>query len=137
MKFVAPAAAAIAVAGVLSMAAPASAAEHHHTVTVNEHDNHATVTIHRGDRVRVVLHNTYWSIDGAHGRALKAKGPQKTVGHMGAGCVPGAGCGTVTRAFTAAHTGTARLVAGRDSCGEAMRCTDGQGSFRVTIHVVR
>ncbi|HEY2832256.1 MAG TPA: hypothetical protein VGJ14_07525 [Sporichthyaceae bacterium] len=137
MKFFAPAAAVAAVAGMLSMAAPASAAEQHRTVTVNEHDNHATITVHKGDRIRVVLHNTYWSIERAHGHALKARGPQKTAGQMGAGCIPGAGCGTVTRTFIADHRGTARLVAGRTTCGEAMRCTGDQGSFRVTIHVVR
>ena len=66
MKFVASAAAIATVAGVLSIAAPASAVTHHSTVTVDERENHATVTVHKGDRIRVVLHNTYWTIDRAH-----------------------------------------------------------------------
>jgi len=118
------------------MASPASAAERH-TVIVDEHQNHATVTVHQGDRIRLVLHNTYWSIDRAHGHALATRGSQKTAGHIGPGCVPGSGCGTATRTFTARQSGTTRLTADRTSCGEAMRCTAGQGHFSVRIRVVR
>jgi hypothetical protein len=126
-------------AAVLSVAAPASAAQIHHTVTVtvDEHQNHQTVTVHRGDRIRVVLHNTYWSIDRAHGQALETAGRQHTHGRVGAGCVPGAGCGTATRSFIAGHRGTARLTADRVTCGEAMRCTGDNGVFSVKIRVVR
>ena len=44
-----------AVAGVLTLATPASAAVHHHTVTIDEQQNHRTVTVQKGDRIRVVL----------------------------------------------------------------------------------
>jgi hypothetical protein len=125
------------VAAVLSVAAPASAAEQHHTVTVNEHQNHQTITVHRGDRIRVVLHNTYWSIDRAHGQTLGTDGRQHTHGRVGAGCVPGAGCGTASRTFIARHHGTTRLTADRATCGEALQCTGDDGVFSVKIRVVR
>jgi hypothetical protein len=126
------------VAAVLSVASPASAStSDHRTVTVNEHQNHKTVTVHQGDRVRLVLHNTYWSIQRAHGHALRTDGPQQTSGRLGAGCVPGAGCGTATRIFVARHTGVTRLTASRTSCGEALHCTGDQGSYSVKIRVVQ
>jgi hypothetical protein len=41
----------------------------------------------------------------------------------------------VTVRFTAVGKGTAELAAGRTTCGEALACGPGQGTYQVTIDV--
>lgn len=50
--------------------------------------------------------------------------------------VPGELCGTSIRTFTAARPGTAMIEAGRDSCGEALRCLAGSDTFQMTVKVL-
>ncbi len=131
--------AAIAIAaGACAAAAPAcasAAVAGHRDAT--EVDNGGTVALHRGDTLTVTLHSTYWTIDGSSDPAvLAARGPQTTQAEPPSSrrCVPGQGCGTVTRSFTAAADGTADVGASRTSCGEALRCTPEQSTW--VLHVV-
>jgi hypothetical protein len=49
-------------------------------------------------------------------------------------CVPGGGCGTATATFTAVGAGSTQVSASRTTCGEALLCTGGNGSY--AVHVV-
>lgn len=104
------------------------------TVTISDRDDGRTVTVHVGQQVRVVLHSVYWTIGqpsdpGVLAPAVAAsKSPSP-------GCVPGAGCGTVTQEFLARAVGTSVVSASRFSCGEVKRCMGGEGRFRVTVAV--
>jgi hypothetical protein len=118
-------------------AAPVSAAAATPTtVTVSEAQNGKTVTVHKGNQVRVLLHSTYWTIAKAQGKALTTSSAQTTKG-TGSPCRPaGSGCGTASRRFLAAGIGAGSLTASRTTCGEALRCTGNQGQYKVTIRVV-
>lgn len=107
-----------------------------HTVTVDEAANGTTVTLARGDRLKVVLHSTYWQFAAVSDPAvLTAEGAPRTGPGTSCPTFPGSGCGTVTVTFTAARAGHAVVTAGRTSCGEAMGCPPSQSQFRVTVHV--
>ena len=120
-----------------SSAAPSGAAGR---VVVDERDNHKVVRVSRGSVVTVVLHSTYWRFGPAPGphvlQQLSAPHVSPRPPHAG-GCVPGQGCGTVTVVYRAAAAGTAFIRASRVSCGEALRCTGGNGLFSVTVIVRR
>ncbi|HKB31908.1 MAG TPA: hypothetical protein VKD26_13875 [Streptosporangiaceae bacterium] len=107
-------------------------------IVVDERDNHRVVTVARGSTVTVALHSTYWQFAALPSRRVLTQIAAPRVSprppHTG-GCVPGQGCGTVTAVYRAAGTGTAVIRASRLSCGEAMRCTGGQGRFAVTVVV--
>jgi hypothetical protein len=111
-------------------AATHGTAVHHVTDT----DNGKTVTVAAGDRVIVTLHSTYWQIDGGSDPAVLRKDGDTAYAPSG-DCVPGGGCGTATASFTALAAGHARVSASRTSCGEAMTCTGGAGSFYVDVNV--
>jgi hypothetical protein len=100
-----------------------------------EADNRRTVKIRRGQKLEVQLHNTYWRFAAPSTSAVVAIGAPVYAPRLGGGCVPGAGCGTVTARFRAARPGTATIKATRQSCGEALRCQPGQGAFDVAIAV--
>ena len=105
-------------------------------VTVDEKASGATVSLHVGDHLTVVLHSTYWQINAPDPRAagLVIAGPQRTrAAHCGH--IPGAGCGTATREFRADRRGVATVSAHRDSCGEALRCTGTQSDWKVTAAI--
>ena len=105
------------------------------TKTVTDHDKGTTVTLHVGDRLKVALASTYWTIrDSAKPSVLRADGRQVTTSTAN-GCVPGAGCGTASRTFSAVGKGTATVNASRTTCGEALLCTGGNGKFSVTVVV--
>jgi hypothetical protein len=109
-------------------------------VVVDERDNHKVVRVSRGSVVTVVLHSTYWRFGPAPAPHVL---PQISAPHVSprppnaGGCVPGQGCGTVTVAYRAAAAGTVFIRASRVSCGEALRCTGGNGLFSVTLIVRR
>ena len=103
------------------------------TKTVTYADKGATVTLHVGDRLKVVLDSTYWAILGGSPTVLLV-GKQVATPSVN-GCVPGGGCGTVSETFTADGKGTSTVSASRTSCGEALRCTGGKGEFDVTVVV--
>jgi hypothetical protein len=116
-------------------AAPASApAAAHHSVTVRDAANGTTVKIRVGTRLTVRLGSTYWTFQGSSNPAVLRQAGNPKVTPSG-GCVPGAGCGTATARFLARHAGTATVRASRTACGEALKCTGGQGSYSVTVVV--
>lgn len=104
------------------------------TVTVGDNDTGRTLHVTPGSSVKVVLGSTYWTFGhSSDGGVLSLVGTPNVV--PSGGCVPGQGCGTVTGVFRAMAPGTATITASRTSCGEAMRCTGDQGSYRVVVIV--
>ncbi|MDQ1697390.1 MAG: hypothetical protein QOJ03_2743 [Frankiaceae bacterium] len=103
--------------------------------TVTERDNGATVVVSRGAHITVLLHNTYWSIDGSSDPDVVRSVSTETH-RPGSNCVPGVGCGTVEQTFAAIAVGAAHLVASRSVCGEAMACRPDQRRYDVVIRVV-
>lgn len=103
-------------------------------VTVTESDNGRMVAVAHGNEVLVTLHSTYWSLQPIANPTVLALlgGPQVT---PAGGCVPGAGCGTVTARYQALAPGQATITATRQSCGEALSCSPSAGTFRVTVVV--
>jgi hypothetical protein len=105
------------------------------TVTVTFGDKGSTVRLQVGETLRVLLDNTYWSIGPSSRPRLLAPHGAVRVHPRLTGCVPGEGCGSVTALFRALEPGTAVISASRVSCGEALRCTGGNGSFDVTVRI--
>jgi hypothetical protein len=105
-------------------------------VTVTFADKGKTVDLRVGETLRVVLDNTYWSTNppSSNSAGLVQRGAVKVYPRL-AGCVAGEGCGTVITLFRATAAGTAMVSASRVSCGEAMRCTSGNGTFEVTVRI--
>jgi hypothetical protein len=93
-----------------------------------------TVQFHRGDRVVLTLHNTYWRIATPHSDILTQTGTQTVTPARVGTCLPGIGCGTVQAIFIASATGSAELTASRTTCGEALACPPGQGSY--VVHLI-
>src|SRR4051794_4636179 len=117
-----------------STATASSAPGAGHNRTVGERDNGHTITVTRGDTVTVVLHNTYWSMDGSsNSQVMRASSPETHA--PSGGCVPGAGCGSVKQTFGAIAQGSAHLRASRTVCGEAMACGPTQRNYDVVIVV--
>jgi hypothetical protein len=115
---------------------PSGPVVHGSAVRLGWGDKGHTVSVARGARVVVALHNTYWRIRGSSDPSVV----RQTVGQRTAPaapntCLPGVGCGTVTASFRAVAPGTTHLRADRRSCGEARTCTGGQGRYLVTIRV--
>jgi hypothetical protein len=105
------------------------------TKTIRDRDKGTTMTLHVGDRLKVVLASTYWTIHKSSTPAvLRTDGKQITTPAL-KGCVPGAGCGTATRTFTAVARGTTTVSASRTICGEVLLCTGGNGKFSVIVVV--
>jgi hypothetical protein len=89
-----------------------------------------------GATVKLVLHNTYWAVHDSPDPSVLAMAGQPVYSGAGAvKCIPGTGCGTVTATFKAVAPGSARISADRSSCGEALECTGGAGTFEVTVVV--
>ena len=103
---------------------------------LGENDNGRTVTVHGGSKLTVVLASTYWQFEGSSDPAvLRPAGGTVTVPSKPGQCVVGGGCGTTRITFDAVAPGTAAVTAKRTTCGEALQCADGAGSFKVTIQV--
>jgi hypothetical protein len=101
--------------------------------SLDEQDNGQTVHVPVGADIVVTLHSTYWTfVPLATAGVLHADGAPAVAGGQ---CPPGVGCGTVIVRFNAVAAGTAQLTAARTSCGEALACGPGEGTFRVTIDV--
>jgi plastocyanin len=104
------------------------------TVKVADADNGKTVHVPQGSTVRVVLGSTYWTVqDGSNHQVLALQGAPTVL--PSGGCVPGQGCGTVTATFRALAAGTSVITASRTTCGEALRCTGSEGSYRIVVIV--
>jgi hypothetical protein len=107
------------------------------TIDLAEADNGRTLAVSVGATVALVLHNTYWTVQGSSNPSVLAPLGQPV--YSGAGsvkCIPGTGCGTVTATFKAVAQGHAIVSASRTSCGEVLPCTGGAGTFEVTVVVV-
>jgi hypothetical protein len=103
---------------------------------LDDRNNHGTVSVHVGQTVELTLASTYWTIGRPSGTALGALGAErKTPNYTRPGCHGGSGCGTDVRDFRAVRTGTSGISATRTTCGEALRCTDAQSRFFVTVNV--
>jgi hypothetical protein len=104
--------------------------------TVSEPDNDQRVKVALGATVTLVLHSTYWQVQGSSDPMVLALVGGPTASAAGpTACVPGAGCGTVTAVFDAVAPGRATITAGRTTCGEALLCTGSAGAYEVTIDV--
>ena len=104
------------------------------THALTEADDGHTVTARTGDRITVTLSSTYWTFAApSNGAVVRQDGDP--VYAPDRNCVPGGGCGTVTASYTAIGPGSTHLTASRTSCGEALRCSDSEGSYDVTVTV--
>jgi hypothetical protein len=107
------------------------------TLDLAEADSGRTLTVSVGATVKLVLHNTYWTVQGSSNPSVLAPLGQPV--YSGAGsvkCIPGTGCGTVTATFKAVAQGSSVVSASRTSCGEALQCPGGAGTFEVTVVVI-
>ena len=116
----------------------ASAASTHpgarHQAAASEADNGRTLSLHRGERLTLTLHSTYWSVDGSSAPAVLREIATPMAHPAPSHCVPGQGCGTVTATFQAMRRGRADLTAHRTTCGEALQCAPTQRDL--VVHVV-
>ncbi len=102
---------------------------------LTEANNQQLVRLHVGDRVQVVLSSTYWQIAGSSDPTVLRQSGGAATSPAPGGCVPGQGCGAVTAAYDAIAPGQAHVSAGRTTCGEALLCSAGQSTYRVTVVV--
>jgi hypothetical protein len=126
---------ALTVGAVVASGSTGPSPKHASVVTITYRDKGSTVHLRVGERLRVVLDSTYWALNRSSNVASLTSLGAARVDPRLTGCVPGEGCGTVTESFRAIARGTAEVTASRVSCGEALRCTDGNGNFFVTIDV--
>lgn len=106
------------------------------TVRLDDTSDGSTVHLAPGDRVRVVLHSTYWTFRPPSDRAVVAgDGPGAYASGPNCPTYPGSGCGTVTVRYSARHAGAAVIAADRTSCGEAIRCTPAALHWSVNVAV--
>jgi hypothetical protein len=105
------------------------------TVSAGDQDNGHRLAAHVGDHLLLTLNSTYWTVQGSSNPAVLRQSGQPLVVPTFGGCVPGQGCGIVRASFDALAPGTADVTASRTSCGEALACTGGAGSYRVTVVV--
>ena len=103
-------------------------------VQATDNQDGGKITLRRGQRLRVVLHSTYWEF-----KAVSEPAVLRLVGepqvNPKSGCVPGQGCGTVVATYVAKAAGSALVTAERTSCGEAMGCTAAAGRYTLTVTV--
>ena len=114
------------------------------STTLSEKNLNKTFTAKLGSSVSLSLHSMYWNLTPIKsGASLKINGApiQKPIlpgANAPAGCrFPGSGCGVQTWKFSTIKVGTTYLIATRTSCGEAMRCTGSNGTFKVTVKVIK
>ena len=113
----------------------------HPTVTVTEADDGHAITLHKGQRLQVILHSTFWSFDaGTDTSVLARRGDTQyhpgTRGKNGCPSFPGSGCGTAVQDYQADGAGTSTVTASRTSCGEVLQCTPEQGTWTVDVTVI-
>jgi hypothetical protein len=107
------------------------------TICAGYDQNGQTLTLHPNDTLTVTLPLTTWSFQGSSN--------QQTLAQVGSAVVspapfnkstcPFGGCGTVAAKFRAVAPGTSQVSASRQSCGEAMRCTGADASYRLAVVV--
>lgn len=119
--------------GVFLAAAVSCGCAAHRPAVVDERANNSIVRVARGSSLDVVLHSSYWSVRGSSRPSVLA--PDGRPRLLPGSCPPGVGCATLELAFTARRQGTAVVTATRVSCGEALLCSPGQRSYRLTVVV--
>lgn len=108
-------------------------------ITIRDGANSKTISISKSTIIKIVLNSTYWSMSSSG--SLEIQGQPIVVPIPPSSSAPGnckfagMGCGTVTWKFIANKTGTTEFVATRSSCGEALRCTESQKSFKVKFKI--
>lgn len=104
------------------------------TLVLGDASNAKTVHAAAAQQISLSLGSTYWTFEALpDATVLRSDGAPVTT--PSPGCVPGAGCGTVTEVFTAVGPGQVTIRADRRTCGEAMLCTGTAGQFAVTVVV--
>jgi len=99
--------------------------------------NGSSLTLRAGQTLLVTLASTYWSFQGTSNPQVLVPvgGPVVSPAPSPTCPVAGSGCGTVAQEFRAVAPGTAQVTASRVSCGEALRCGDAAGHYRLTVEV--
>jgi hypothetical protein len=98
-------------------------------------DKGRTVTIHRGELVRVTLDTTNWRFDPPAGTGVIRWRPE-AVASGSEGCAALEQCGSVSISGFAVQAGRATVHASRERCGELRLCEPSVGSYTLTIVVV-
>jgi hypothetical protein len=124
---------AVVVLGCASGASSASGVSTGNGGALSDGDNGRTVTVARGQQLTVALNSTYWTFAGPSNPAVLREVGQPVA--VPGSCPPGVGCGDVIAKFTAVGPGRADITATRTSCGEALSCPAGSGSYRVSVVV--
>jgi hypothetical protein len=103
-------------------------------LSLTEADNRHMVDVSAGQLLVATLHNTYWRF-APPGAGLTQVGEEVVTPAPRGTCLPGIGCGTVVARYRAIAPGQAHLRANRTSCGEALPCAPGQGSWTVLVRI--
>jgi len=116
-------------------------------ITLHDSDNGKTINAVVGQQITVqlggptVAGSTYWQFATIASGVLTPQGDQVVAAasqsaQPSGGLInpPGMGMGTVSLTVQVAGVGTQAITAHRDSCGEAMMCTPGNGDYKVTIN---
>jgi len=103
------------------------------THQLDESSNGKHLAVHFGDTIVVTLHSTYWTFGVPGGFILQPITPPQVGKGVNCPSVPGSGCGTVTMTYNVGKVGTGRIVAHRTSCGEALKCTEAQSNWSVSL----
>lgn len=103
----------------------------------NGADDGRTLTLHVGQRLHVDLPTPFWTFQ-AVGAPLILRVEATAWASPSASCGPPmgvAGCGDQTADYTAVGPGRTTVVATREECGEAARCTGSAGRFELRVTV--
>jgi hypothetical protein len=105
-------------------------------ITAGDRNNGTTVTLTVGQRLRIVLNSTYWTIkQSTNTTVIRLKGEPTLTPDPS--CIPGGGCGTAAAAFLALTPGRAEINATRTTCGEAMSCGPTPDTYTLQVVVRR
>ncbi len=107
-----------------------------HEMVLGDQDNGTTVNVQLGSRIKVTLNSTYWNFNPPSDQNFLSQIGQPVYDSAPTGhTVPGSGAGTATIEYQALSKGHTTVSASRTSCGEAIRCTENQGSYTLNIIV--
>ena len=119
-----------------STATPSTIPAATHVLVATFADNGGTLTVSVHDRLRVVLAGPSWALSSSNRSILVTSG-RAAVLPATASCVPGQGCGSVTRFFTMVRPGTAKVLGSRARCDHAVTtCTTGPKAFQLRVVVL-
>jgi len=123
----------------ISLLAPMHSAQAAGKISLADADNKRNISIKLNTSITIALASTYWlDAKATNLKVVKAKnvvpipfGPTAPEGCQH----PGTGCGTSTWVFKASKKGKASFTVTRDSCGEAMRCTPDQATYKLRFTI--